>query len=94
MFKNISTWIYFDLYYITNQGDNLMRCSGVHEPLAVDKLPLSVKLKELDLEVTMLQQHSNKLSKFDLFIVYKELTLTELGNGAIFACPRISFVFV
>lgn len=94
VFKNISTWVYFDLYHITDQGDNLMRCSGVHEPLAVDKLPLSVKLKELDLEVTMLQQHSNKLSKFDLFIVYKELSLTELGNDAIFACLGISFVFV
>ena len=31
--------------YIINQGNNLMKCSGNHKPLAVDEVPLSVKLK-------------------------------------------------
>ena len=31
--------------YIITQGNNLMKCSGNHKPLAVDEVPLSVKLK-------------------------------------------------
>ena len=35
----------FDLDYIIDQGDNLMKRLGVHESLAVNELSLSVKLK-------------------------------------------------
>ena len=92
--KNESTWAYFDLDYIIGQGDNLMKCLGVRKTLAVDELPLSVKLKGCDLEVTMLQHYSNRFSKFDLFIDHKELSSTEVGNGAIFTCAGISFALI
>ena len=92
--KNESTWAYFDLDYIIGQGDNLMKCLGVHEPLAIDELPSSVKLKGCDLEVTMLQHCSNRFSKFDLFIDHNELSSTEVGNCAIFTCVGITFVLI
>ena len=92
--KNVSTWAYSDLDCIIGQGDNLMKCLGVPKPLAIDELPLSVKLKGCDLEVTMLQHYSNRFSKFDLFIDHKELSSTEAGNGAIFTYAGISFALI
>ena len=71
-----------------------MKCLGVHKPLALDKLPLSVKLKGCDLEVTMLQHYSNRFSKFDLFIDHKELLSTGVGNGEIFTCAEIGFALI
>ena len=62
--------------------------------LAVDELPLSLKLKGCDLEVTMLEPYSNRFSKFDLFTDHKKLSSTEAGNGAIFTCVRISFALI
>ena len=64
----------------------------VHEPL--DELPLSVKLKECDLEFTMLQHYSNIFSKFDLSIDHKELSSTKEDNGAIFTCAGISVALI
>ena len=84
VFKNVSTWAYFDLDYKIEQRDNLMKYLGVHESLAVDELPLSVKLKGCGLEVTMLQHYSSRFSKFDLFIDHKELSSTQVDNCAIF----------
>ena len=92
--KNVSTWAYFDLDYIIAQGDNLWKCLEVHEPLAVDDLPLSVKLKGWNLEVTILQYCSNRLNKFDLFINHNKLSSAEVGNGAIFTCAGISFALI
>ena len=92
--KNVSTSAYFDLDYMFGQRDILMRCLGNHEPLAVDELPLPVKLKGCDLEVTVLQHYSNRFSKFDLFIDHKELSSTEVGNGAIFTCSGMSFALI
>ena len=42
----------------------------------------------------MLQHYSNRFSKFDLFIDNKELSSTEIGNGAIFTCAGISFALI
>ena len=42
----------------------------------------------------MLQHYSNRFSKFDLFIDHKELSSTEVGNGAIFTCAGISFALI
>ena len=39
----------FDLDYIIDQGDNLMKRLRVHESLAVNELSLSVKLKECEI---------------------------------------------
>ena len=89
--KNVSISAYFDLDYIFGQRDILMKCLIDHEPLAVDKLPLSVKLKVCDLEVSVLQHYSNRFSNFDLFIDHKELSSTEVGNGAIFTCSGMNF---
>ena len=38
-----------------------MKCLRVQEPLAVDELPLSVKLEGYDLKVIMMQHYSNRL---------------------------------
>ena len=92
LFKNVWTWTYFDLDHTINKGDNLMECLRVHEPL--DELPLSVKLKECDLEFTMLQHYSNRFSKFDLSIDHKELSSTKEDNGAIFTCTGISVALI
>ena len=52
-FKIVLTWVSHDLNYITDQGDNLMKCVGIDHPLAVDEFPSSVNVNEYNLEVNL-----------------------------------------
>ena len=56
-----------------------MKCLGVHKPLAVDELPLSVKLKGCGLEVTRLQHHSKRFSKVTCLLIIKNYDQQKLA---------------
>ena len=79
VFKNVLTWAYFDFDYIIEQRNSLMKCLGVHKPLAVDELPLSVKLKGCGLEVTGLQHHSKRFSKVTCLLIIKNYDQQKLA---------------
>ena len=92
--KSVSIWKLWDLDYILDQGDWLIKSLNANPFLAIDELPLFVKIESFDIKLKMLQHHSDLFNNTDLFIHYKRLTLHETGNDAIFTCAGFSFALI
>ena len=92
--KNVSDWVAFDLDYILDKGDFLMKSLGISHVLAVDKLPLFLNVRSSDIEASMKLHYSNIFNNIDLFSNHKHLSDNEIGTGAIFTCGGLSFALI
>ena len=70
----VSIWRSWDLGYIFDQGDQLIKSLKVKNPFVVDELLLFVKIESFDIKLKMLQQQCS---------FYKT---DKIGNGATFTC--------
>ena len=76
-------------------GDILKKSLSLYHALAVDKLPLSLKIEGSDLEVKMGFRLSVIFNNNDLFAHQKDfLSSDDIGNGAIITCPGLSFALI
>ena len=92
--KSVSVWKSWDLDYIFEQGDQLIKSLNVNHPLTVDELSLFLKIKSFDIKLKILQHHSDLFNNIDLFIHHKRATPDEIGNGVIFTCTGFSFALI
>ena len=71
-----------------------MKSLSLYHALAVDELPLSLKIEGSNLEVRMGFRHSGIFNN-DLFAHQKDfLSSDDIGNGAIFTCAGLSFALI
>ena len=72
-----------------------MKSLSLYHALAVDELPLSLKIEASDLEVRMGFRHSGNFNDNDLFAHQKDfLSSDDIGNGTIFTCAGVSFAVI
>ena len=83
--KIVSLWKSNDIYFIAGQSH--LRSLAVTKPFTVHDLPSFVVIKEHVVQTQMVL-----LS--DIFNHHKDLTSSEIGDGAIFYFARYSFAFI
>ena len=92
--KRVSIWKSFDLDYILDQGDKLMKLLEARGNLCIDQLPLSVDIERFKIRAQKLMLYSDLFNSVDLFFHYKCLSSDEIGNGAIFTCAGTSIALI
>ena len=91
--KNISDWVTFDLDYILDHGDFLMKLLGTPHTLTVE-LPLFLNVENNNIEASIKIHYSDIFNNIDLFSNHKHLSDYENGIGAIFTCGSLSFAII
>ena len=72
-----------------------MKSLSLYHALAVDELPLSLKIEGSDLEVRMGFRHSGIFNNNELSAHQKDFPSSDdIGNGAIFTCAGLSFALI
>ena len=92
--KRVSIWKSFDLDYVLDQGDKLMKLLEAREILCIDQLPLSVDIEGLNVRSQKLMLHRGLFNSRDLFFHHKCLPSDEIGNGAIFTCAGSNIALI
>ena len=92
--KRVSIWKSFDLDYILDQGDKLMKLLEARGALCIDQLPLSVDIEGFNTRSKKLMLYSDLFNSVDLFLHHKCLSSDEIGNGAIFTCAGTIIVLI
>ena len=89
--KNINIWKPFDLGYILKQGDRVFKDVDLNQALVVDEFPLNISIKSINISTKMLVHESNLFAeRNDLLANYRNYTVSERDNGAIFTCAGLS----
>ena len=81
--KRVSIWKSFDLDYILDLGDKLMKLLEARGALCIDQLPLSVDIEGFNIRAQKLMLYSDLFNSVDLFFRRKCLSSDEIDNGAI-----------
>ena len=81
--KRVSIWKSFDLDYILDQGDKLMKLLEARGALCIGQLPLSVDIEGFNIRAQKLMLYSDLFNSVDLFFRHKCLSSDEIDNGAI-----------
>ena len=92
--KRVSIWKSFDLDYLLDQGDKLMKLLEARGTLCIDQLPLSVDIEGFNIRVQKLMLYSDLSNSVDLFFHHKCISSDEIGNGAIFTCAGSSIALI
>ena len=95
LIKKPSIWKSWDLDYVLEQGDILLKSVGIGQPLAVDELPINFKIENFELNGVMLDHESHLMQgKNDFFENNRHLTQRSTGDGAIFTCASFTVAII
>ena len=92
--KRVSIWKSFNLDYLLDQGDKLMKLLEARGALCIDQLPLSVDIEGFNVRAQKLILYRNLFNSVDLFFHHKCLSSDEIGNGAIFTRAGTSIALI
>ena len=92
--KRVSVWKSFDLDYILDEGDKLMKLLEASGALCIDQLPLSLDIEGFNIRAQKLMLYNDLFNSVDLFFHHKCLSSNEIGNGAIFTRAGTSIALI
>ena len=72
--KNVLIWKSWDLDFILDQGEILMKSLSLYHAIAVDELLLSLKIKGSDLEVKMGFRHTAAFSVIMIYLLSRKIS--------------------
>ena len=84
----------FDLNYILDQVDKLMKLLDARGALCIDQLPLSVDIEGFNIRTQKLMLYSDLFDSVDLSFHHKCLSSDEIDNVAIFTCGWTSIALI
>ena len=92
--KRVSIWKSFDLDYILDESDKLMKLLEARGGLCIDQLPLSLDIEGFNIRAQKLMLYNDLFNSFDLFFNHECLSSDEIGNGSIFTCAGTSIALI